>query len=80
MTPTPQTSFYEKVLTKYGLATFLAVFLVWWVTTGVSGNITAIKTALDEHISETAYYLRAICVNTAQDDNQRASCIVPRAH
>ena len=80
MTTTPQTAFYEKVLTKYGLATFLAVFLVWWVTTGVSGSITQIQTALNEHISETAYYLRAICVNTAQDDSQRAACIAPRAH
>ena len=76
----PATAFYEKVLTKYGLATFLAVFLVWWVTADVSGAIKHIQASLNEHISENAYYLRGICLNTAQTDAQRANCIPPQTH
>lgn len=74
----PSSSFYERVLSKYGLATALAVFFVYWITSDVSGTTRAIKTALDNHISETAYYLRAICINTSTDDAQRASCMLPR--
>lgn len=77
---TPPTNLYERVLMKYGLSTAIAVFLIWKMTTGISGHIDQIQTALNEHITETAYYLRAICVNTAQDDIQRAACMMPRSH
>jgi hypothetical protein len=80
MTPAPQTATFAKVLEKYGLATVLALFFVWWVTSDLSGSVRAIQDTLTEHISESAYYMRQICLNTAQDESQRAACIAPRAH
>lgn len=74
----PASSFYERTLSKYGLATALAIFFVYWITSDVSGTMRSIKDTLDGHITETAYYLRAICINTAQDDAQRSACVVPR--
>lgn len=64
-------------LQKYGLATAIACFLIWWVTQDVSGTIRDIQTSLDQHISESAYYLRGICLNTSNTDAQRANCIPP---
>lgn len=74
-------SFYEKILTKYGLATFIAVFLIWKLTTSVSGDIEKIQATLNEHVSETAHYLRGICLHTANNETERAECNVPpRTH
>lgn len=65
---------WERVLSKYGAATLIALFLVWWVTSGVSGGIAAIQQSLRDHVSETTFYLHAICVNAAKDEGQRANC------
>lgn len=73
----PPIPFYAQIISKYGLATFLAVYLVWQLSTGVSGKIEKIQVSLNEHISETAYYLRQICINSAQDETQRAACLAP---
>lgn len=70
----------ERVLTKQGLATVLAISLVWWMAHDVSGAVRNIQQKLDAHITETAFYLRSICFNTATDEGQRAGCIPPTAH
>lgn len=73
--------FYEKVITRYGFATFVAVFLLWRMATTLSGDIASIKTVLNEHVSETAHYLRGICLHTASNETERAECnVVPRSH
>lgn len=68
---------WERVLNRYGLATVLALFLVWWLTSGVSGSISAIQQSLHDHVAETTFFLRAICVNAAKDEGQRANCVPP---
>jgi hypothetical protein len=75
---TPNAAFAERVLSKYGLATLLALGFFYWVTTDVSGSIKAVQVTLSDHISESTYYLRQVCINTAKDETQRAACIAPR--
>lgn len=65
----------ERVLTKWGLATLLAIGLVWWIASDVSGTQHRIEAKLDTHMNESAYYLRAICLHTAKDESERAGCI-----
>lgn len=65
---------WDKALTKYGVATVIAMFLVWWITGDVSGTLKGMRATLDEHVTETAIYLRQICLNTATSENQRAGC------
>lgn len=67
----------ERVLAKYGLATVLALALVYWLTTEVTGRMTRMEERIDGHISDTTYYLRAICLNVAKDEVARAGCIPP---
>lgn len=66
---------WERIANKYGIPAVIALFLVWWLTSGVSADISAIKAALGLHTSETNFYLRQVCLNTAQTENQRAACI-----
>jgi hypothetical protein len=68
---------WERYISKYGAATAIALFLVWYLASDVSGSLRALKLALDNHVSETNFYLRAICNNTATTEGQRANCIAP---
>jgi hypothetical protein len=65
----------ERILTKWGLATLLALGLVWWIASDVSGTMRDIRTKLDLHTNDTTFYLRQVCLNTAKDESQRAGCI-----
>lgn len=69
---------WDKTLTKYGVATVIALFLVWWITGDVSGALKSIKGTLEEHVSENNFYLRQVCLNTATTESQRVGCIPPR--
>lgn len=69
---------WERILTKYGAATAIALFMVYWLTSGVSGDVRTLREDVKSHISETNFYLRAICVNVATTEGQRANCIIPR--
>lgn len=68
---------FDRYLAKYGAATVIALFLVWWMASDVSGSLHSLRTMLESHVSETNFYLRAICLNTSQNEAQRASCIPP---
>lgn len=68
---------WEAILTRYGAVTVIALFLVWWLTTGVSGSLSTIQQTLHDHVTETAFYLHAICLNGAHTDGERANCIYP---
>ena len=65
----------ERILTKWGLATLLALGLVWWIATDVSGTMRDIRNKLDTHMNDTTFYLRQVCLNTATNESQRAGCI-----
>ena len=66
------------ILAKFGPITAIAVGVVWWLTYSLSGDLHAVKASQERHAMETAFYLRALCVNSAKDDAQRAACIPTR--
>jgi len=66
------------VLAKHGLATVLALALVWWLTQDMAGTQRWVKDTLTTHSLQTDFYLRQICVNTATTDAQRGGCL-PKA-
>jgi hypothetical protein len=63
-----------RFLERHGLATLLALFLVWWLTGHVNASLDRIDTQVHDHVSATTFYLRAICLNVAQDDRARQTC------
>lgn len=69
---------WERILGKYGLATVIALGLTAWLASNVSGQVSKVRETLDLHVSETNFYLRQVCINTAQNEGQRAGCIPPR--
>lgn len=69
---------------KFGLPGAIAAFLVYFMTMGVGKDLTSIKDKLDATLSNTSkqhmeqsYYLRAICINLATTEAQRAICTPP---
>lgn len=68
---------WERLLGKYGPTAAIAVFLVWWISNDVSGTLRAIEFTLNTHVSESVFYLRAICLNAAKDERERANCVPP---
>lgn len=74
----PATAFYEKVLAKYGLATLLALWFFYYLTSDVSGTMQALKAQMGAHTADTAYYLRAICLRVSKDEAERAGCVPPQ--
>lgn len=63
-----------RVVDRYGPWVALAGFLVWWLTTDISGNVKATRDIVINHVVESNFYMRQICLNTAKDDAQRANC------
>lgn len=61
---------------KYGVAAVLAVFLTYWMANDVAGMLRKLDSELTEHVSETNYLLRGICLNTAESESERANCIL----
>lgn len=60
---------------KFGIPGAVALFLVWWMASDVSGALKTLTITLNSHASETAFYMRQVCLNTAQTEGQRAGCI-----
>lgn len=60
---------------KYGVAAVLAVFLTYWMANDVAGMLRKLDSELASHVSETNFYLRAICVNSADSESERANCL-----
>lgn len=63
---------------RYGAPTIIALGLVWFLAMHADGMLHAMSESLQEHITEQKFFLRAICMNTATSENQRASCIPPQ--
>jgi hypothetical protein len=65
---------WAKVLFRYGIVGAIALYLVYQGTQGFGRDLLTIRDDLHIHMSETTFYMRQICVNTAKDDAARASC------
>lgn len=63
---------WAKALYMFGVPAGIALYLVWFLT---SGAYAALNRKLDEHVTRTNFYLRAICLNTAPTDVARAQCL-----
>ena len=59
-----------EVLAKHGVATLIALFLVW----NLSGRLEAKVNAIASMVSGHQLLLRAICLNTATTDVERMAC------
>lgn len=71
----------EKLLNRYGLATLLVIALSAFLIFVVDREMVDLKAQLREtedqlriHMSESAFYMRQTCINTAQNEAQRAAC------
>lgn len=71
----------ESALAKYGLATVIALGLTSWLALSVSADLRAlsadlrgVKDELTVHMIDSVFYMRQVCLNTAQNDVQRDSC------
>jgi hypothetical protein len=80
----PQTApqMVVQVLKDHGLATVIAIFLIYWLTNDVRADLKTIGLNLRDHMQETTYFARQICINTAKNADQTMACEVPigRAH
>lgn len=65
------------VANKYGALAAIALFLTWWLASDVSGSIRTLTFTLNAHASDTAYYMRAICINSADTAQKLANCQPP---
>ena len=64
---------WAKLIARYGIATAVALWLIWFITQGIGIDIRAMRA---EHQS-LAFYARQTCINTAQTEGQRVACIAP---
>jgi hypothetical protein len=62
---------WARFIERYGIATLLAAWLIYFITTGLSKDVKAMR---EEH-QELRIYLRQICMNTAATDIAYAGCI-----
>jgi hypothetical protein len=69
---------WARILFLYGIPGFIALYLVYQGTQGFGATLTTIRDDLRVHMSETGFYMRQICVNTAKDDAARAGCYPPQ--
>ena len=63
------------VANKYGVPAALALFLTYWMANDVAGTLRKLDRELADHVSETNFYLRAICINAAESEGERANCL-----
>ncbi len=70
---------------KYGPLAMIAMFLVWYLASDISGKLERQTIALSEvaramaaHQAETNFYMRALCFNAADTPQKIANCQDPR--
>jgi hypothetical protein len=64
---------WREVLKTHGPTTLIALFLIYWLTMGISSELAA-------HIDATSrleHYARQTCINVADTEAERAGCIPP---
>ena len=62
------------MVNKYGVIGAIAIFLVWWLASDVSGKLDHVSRELAAHGAETTFYLRALCINSADTTQEFANC------
>lgn len=62
------------VLRQHGPSVVIALWFTYWLTAQVSATIAAVQRDLTEHMRLSSFFSRQICINTARDEVQRASC------
>jgi hypothetical protein len=69
---------WARVLWRYGIPGFIALYLVYQGSQGFGLTLDAIKDEQRTHVSETNFYLRQLCVFTAKTAGaDPAACILP---
>lgn len=58
----------ESVLFRYGLGALISLGLTIWLAYSVSAEIKGLRNDLQHHITQDAFYLRAICLNLSKGD------------
>lgn len=78
-----QQTLVERLWDRYGFPSIVAVGLGFALYQFTSGELRAIRSVIDQHVTDTRldqseirFYLRAICLNTAQTESQRAACVL----
>ena len=74
MTATPTD--WARIVATVGVPSLISLLLVWFLVSGIVSDVQAMRT---EH-QELRFYLRAICVNTAKTEAERAACVLPPPH
>lgn len=68
------TPWWVYAIYRVGVPAALSIFLVWFVTRGISADLNAMR---EEH-QDMRFYLQGICINTAPDiERARERCILP---
>ena len=84
----PSAPAWVQLLSKYGLGTLIALFLVWKLAESFDAKLAAFQLSLDAHQQSTVatdrsreqndalrlLLLKAICENTAKTDAERMVC------
>ena len=76
-----QEQWWERPLVKHGFPTVIALILIGLLAVELRGSQKEIKASITEgqimlrqHVTETGFYMRQICINTARDQTQRDHC------
>lgn len=75
---------WARILYKYGVPSGIALFLVWFTALQLNSSIkqvqdqlNTIKTEVHDHVFQTGFYMRAVCIMTAKQSGQPVSMCEP---
>ena len=78
--PNGITPLWVRLLYRYGVPAGIALFLTYFLTQNVTRDMAAMRGDVSQMRSEhqeLRFFLRAICINTAETEWQRAACVPP---
>lgn len=82
--PNGDTPLWVRILFRYGIVGFLALASYYVLVSEVRGGQKELIKMFMDHANqsergdlEMRFFLRAICINAAKDDAQRAGCVLP---
>jgi hypothetical protein len=70
----------ERVLSKHGFATLVALGLTWWLAMVATKTLWQMSATLQGHVIESSFYQHQICLNTATTPLAAAACTPPQGH
>lgn len=68
---------WSRLALKFGVPAGIAVYLVYFLTQGISADVRTTKELMQRHMHEQRWLLQSICRNLAKDAAQLASCELP---